>query len=120
MNISVVIVQNAACNPNSTLAFDDGFFVVVKSIVYLYAAAAAASRVTASPPSNGKPRSMFIAFYYYFSYVATMMSCPLPMPLPIIPSLHEFSPVHIGVKLTSCYPFQKYFFMLSLEDDFTI
>ncbi|KAL9891339.1 polypyrimidine tract-binding protein 2 isoform X2 [Glossina fuscipes] len=27
-----------------------------------------------------------------------MMSCPLPMPLPIIPSLHEFSPVHIGVK----------------------
>uniref|UniRef100_A0A1A9Z4B0 Uncharacterized protein n=1 Tax=Glossina pallidipes TaxID=7398 RepID=A0A1A9Z4B0_GLOPL len=31
--------------------------------------------------------------------VATMMSCPLPMPLPIIPSLHEFSPVHIGVKL---------------------
>uniref|UniRef100_A0A1A9V6B9 Uncharacterized protein n=1 Tax=Glossina austeni TaxID=7395 RepID=A0A1A9V6B9_GLOAU len=43
-------------------------------------------------------RSMFIAFYCFSSYVATMMSCPLPMPLPIIPSLHEFSPVHIGVK----------------------
>uniref|UniRef100_A0A034VSA2 Polypyrimidine tract-binding protein 1 n=2 Tax=Bactrocera dorsalis TaxID=27457 RepID=A0A034VSA2_BACDO len=32
--------------------------------------------------------------------VATMMSCPLPMPLPILTSaLHsDFSPVHIGVK----------------------
>ncbi|XP_075165371.1 polypyrimidine tract-binding protein 1 heph isoform X4 [Haematobia irritans] len=31
--------------------------------------------------------------------VATMMSCPLPMSLSIIPKIHsDFSPVHIGVK----------------------
>ncbi|EDW24350.1 GL24102 [Drosophila persimilis] len=44
---------------------------------------------------------MCILSVYLFTQVATMMSCPLPMQLPIpIPSLHktEFASVHIGVK----------------------
>ncbi|XP_036324879.1 uncharacterized protein LOC118738074 isoform X1 [Rhagoletis pomonella] len=48
--------------------------------------------------------------------VANMMSCPLPMTLPILSSaLHsDFSPVHIGVKpssfmyLRTCYMTVKY------------
>lgn len=33
--------------------------------------------------------------------VVTMMSCPLPLPLPLLPSaLHaDFAPVHIGIKV---------------------
>ncbi|XP_036324880.1 uncharacterized protein LOC118738074 isoform X2 [Rhagoletis pomonella] len=39
--------------------------------------------------------------------VANMMSCPLPMTLPILSSaLHsDFSPVHIGVKVSPTIPF---------------
>ncbi|XP_055848776.1 polypyrimidine tract-binding protein 1 isoform X5 [Episyrphus balteatus] len=38
--------------------------------------------------------------FYKNPKVATMMSCPIPLPLPILPStLHgDFPPVHIGVK----------------------
>ena len=44
---------------------------------------------------------MFVFFFFCFQ-VATMMSCPLPMPLPIIPTIHsDFSPIHIGVKVSS-------------------
>lgn len=45
--------------------------------------------------------SFFLSLFSEYSQVATIMSCPLPLPLPLLPpALHaDYPPVHIGVKV---------------------
>lgn len=44
---------------------------------------------------------IYVNLFPFLLQVATMMSCPLPMSLSIIPKIHsDFSPVHIGVKVS--------------------